>query len=260
MIKTLGNPENKRYTGDTAGLRKLESQGMRLTYSVCDMVSDVVYAPRSKRDPMPWAQVGGLESRLRSTEIVAVEEDPDVKPVNVIDSQDAVNRKEVGVKPSPRYVVQPYGRRRSTDRRSRFAVYDTVTELDVDNYTSRYAAQDKADRLNASGHSVEEIREASRHGETVALHQAACLPKCVHGRHLYKTLRAKSIPVCAEGATYGVWDDNDAGFVHAEDCAQDAVTWAAEQMDDEPDYELEILAVCREHTDQPANGCEECDA
>lgn len=276
MIKTLGNPEDKRYTGDTAGLLELLALDMRLTYSVCDMVSDVVYAPRSKRDPMPWVQVGGLESRLRSGEIVAVEVpegDDGMKCGNRIKYGRNVCAREHGhVGPhrdtamseahsfrwfdnegtpadetekqaTARYVVQPY------DRRSRFAVYDTVTELDVDNYSSRYAAQDRADRLNAPA----KVQDAQLAGERL-------FKVCVHGRRLYKTLRAKSVPVCAEGATYGVWDDNDAGFVHVVDCAQDAVTWATEQMDDEPDYELEILAVCREHTDQPANGCEECDA
>lgn len=144
---------------------------------------------------------------------------------------------------APRYVVVAYGRSKRA-----FAVYDTVTELDTDQFTSRYAATDKARRLN-EGEAPAPIAEPRND-----------LPKCIHGRHQYKTIRGHSIPRCEDGAQYGVWDSNDAGFLHIVDCAQDAVTWAAEQMDDEPDYELEVKAVCPDHNDQPGYNCESCNA
>ncbi len=240
MIKVLGAPGSKRWIGDTAGLVKLQTMGMVLRYEVATRHPEyaVRYQPRTQRDPMPWVQVGGLESRLRSTEIVAIEAD-------AFAAWEAAQAPAPEAPAAPRYTVTAYGR-----NTRHFAVYDTVTELDVANgFTSRYAATDKARRLNEAVDKVTEI-----------LTEPTGLRKCIHGRHQYKTLRAASIPVCAEGERYGVWDDNDAGFLHIVDCAQDAVTWAAEQMDDEPDYELEVKAVCPDHEDQPGYNCESCNA
>lgn len=68
------------------------------------------------------------------------------------------------------------------------------------------------------------------------------------------------VTCCALGTTYGVWDDLAGGFTYAVDCAMDAANWAAEQLEtgDPDDYEMTVVAVCREHAEQPAECCEEC--
>ena len=66
------------------------------------------------------------------------------------------------------------------------------------------------------------------------------------------------VPTCQSGTTYGVWDELAGGFTFAVDCAMEAANWAAEQLDDDPDGEMSILAVCREHEEQPADNCEDC--
>jgi hypothetical protein len=69
---------------------------------------------------------------------------------------------------------------------------------------------------------------------------------------------ALPIPCCAAGTTYGVWDDYADGFTFAVDCAMEAANWAAEQLDEDPDGEMSVKAVCREHEEQPADSCEDC--
>lgn len=194
MIKILGDPGSKRWIGDTAGLVKLQTMGMVLRYEVATNVPEyaVSYQPRSKRDPMPWVQVGGLESRLRAGEIVAIEADA-------------------------------------------FAAWEAEAEAEADKWIA----------------SIDQSLTATPSAP-------APLPKCIHGRHQYKTLRGATIPRCESGDRYGVWDDNDAGFVHVVDCAQDAATWAQDELYAEPDYDLRVMAVCPDHEDQPAYGCEEC--
>lgn len=66
------------------------------------------------------------------------------------------------------------------------------------------------------------------------------------------------VPHCESGITYGVWDDLDGGFTHAVDCAMEAANWAAEVLDEDPDNEFIIKAVCRSHEDQPAASCTIC--
>lgn len=181
MIKVLGNPENKRWTGDTKGLLELRSQGMELRYEISTGVPEyaVRYAPRTKTDPMPWVQASGLESRLRSSEIVAIdaevfaawEAQQDAKTDTWIASIDrslstktapgapAVSDPDQGcgavdaadldacghcadctpaVKPK-RYSVEAQG--------MRFAVRSLTGACGAPSFSSRYAAQDKADRL-----------------------------------------------------------------------------------------------------------------
>lgn len=225
MIKTLGNPENKRYIGDTAGLRKLESQGMRLTYSVCDNVSDVVYAPRSKSDPMPWAQVGGLESRLRATEIVAVEAQP-----------------EETVKPSaPRYITHSF----PAGPHSIFAVKDTVTQSDVASFYSRYAAREKADRLNSAPDA--ETKEAA----------LAVSGACGHGFAPWEGVTASVR--CEFGREYGVFGTE--GPISKRDCAVRAANDAwFDTNEDEDGIEYTVKVVCPDHEYQAKDTCEECDS
>lgn len=69
---------------------------------------------------------------------------------------------------------------------------------------------------------------------------------------------ALPVPRCEPGTTYGVWDELAGGFTFAVDCAMDAANWAAEQLDEDPDGEMTIKAICREHEEQPKDGCEEC--
>jgi hypothetical protein len=71
-----------------------------------------------------------------------------------------------------------------------------------------------------------------------------------------------SIPACESGITYGAWSEGAGGFVYSGDCATEVANWAADELrtlakDDDTD-KFEILAICREHDEQPANGCEEC--
>jgi hypothetical protein len=70
------------------------------------------------------------------------------------------------------------------------------------------------------------------------------------------------IPACEPGTTYGAWSEGAGGFVCASDCATDAGNYAANELrelakEDDTDT-LKILAVCRDHEEQPADGCEEC--
>lgn len=66
------------------------------------------------------------------------------------------------------------------------------------------------------------------------------------------------VPACQPGVTYGIWNENDGGFAHTRDCALRAANDAAEFLAEDPDGEYKVLAVCREHEEQPADTCEDC--
>jgi len=75
------------------------------------------------------------------------------------------------------------------------------------------------------------------------------------------------IPVpahCESGTAYGLWDEYAGGFTYAGDCryevAAEAVNWLTDPTADnyDPDGEYKVLAVCREHEDEPADTCTEC--
>lgn len=69
---------------------------------------------------------------------------------------------------------------------------------------------------------------------------------------------------CESGTTYGLWDEYAGGFTYAGDCryevAAEAVTRLTDTADDnhDPDGEYKVLAICREHEEQPADTCEDC--
>ena len=69
---------------------------------------------------------------------------------------------------------------------------------------------------------------------------------------------ALNVTCCAAGTTYGVWDRLAGGFTFTADCATEAANWAAEQLDEDPDGDMDITAVCRDHAEQPADSCEDC--
>lgn len=64
-------PHSKIWIGNTSELLRLQKEGRTLKYQAMGTFWDVDYAPRSPYDPLPFLQVGGLNSRLRSTEIHA---------------------------------------------------------------------------------------------------------------------------------------------------------------------------------------------
>lgn len=80
-----------------------------------------------------------------------------------------------------------------------------------------------------------------------------------------RAIELGTIPACEPGVTYGAWSEGAGGFVYSGvDCATDAANWAADELrqlakDDDADT-IQILAICREHEEQPANGCEDCNA
>jgi len=69
---------------------------------------------------------------------------------------------------------------------------------------------------------------------------------------------ALPVPACESGVTYGIWNENDGGFVHSRDCALKAANDAAEFLAEDADGDYRIVAVCREHEDQPAGTCADC--
>lgn len=174
---------------------------------------------------------------------------------------------------TPRYIVNQLGN-------GSFAVRDTVTDLNVAATGSRYAAQDKADRLGKEAAPASEICSCPRGESNVyrAHHRTVCAsgqqqadataerPKCGHGikdKCGGRATELGTIPTCEPGITYGVWSEGAGGFVFSGvDCAAEAANWAADELrqlakDDDTD-KFEVLAICREHGDQPANGCEDC--
>jgi hypothetical protein len=66
------------------------------------------------------------------------------------------------------------------------------------------------------------------------------------------------VPACESGVSYGIWNEDDGGFVHTQDCALQAANDAAEFLAEDTDSEYKVLAVCREHQDEPADTCAEC--
>lgn len=137
---------------------------------------------------------------------------------------------------APRYVTHSFMAGTTTV----FAVKDTVTKIDVASFYSREAARGKARRLNAA-----EIPAACPN------HPAVADERGVHAEAL-------PVPRCQDGPGYGVWDEGDGGFTYAVDCAMEAANWAAEQLNEDPDGEMTIKAVCREHREQPADSCMDC--
>lgn len=73
-------------------------------------------------------------------------------------------------------------------------------------------------------------------------------------------LSALPVPPCETGADYGVWTHDDAGFICTFDCALQAGNYAAELMAEDDEQYLEIFRQCREHENEPADGCAECSA
>lgn len=71
---------------------------------------------------------------------------------------------------------------------------------------------------------------------------------------------ANRLPVqsCESGADYGVWTEDDGGFLCTFDCAMQAANYAAELLTEDDDQELKILRECHDHPGQPEDGCEDC--
>lgn len=140
-----------------------------------------------------------------------------------------------------------------------FVVRDLVTELDVATASSRYAANDKADRLEAeaaqpaTGRAQTDLLAAVDFGE----------PKCVHGFYERPADRGAAIKACDRkppAVSVGVFSDE--GCVDFFDCAVQASDATArlnaeeEAPADDPAYRWAVL--CAEHEEQPVNNCEEC--
>lgn len=71
---------------------------------------------------------------------------------------------------------------------------------------------------------------------------------------------ANRLPVqpCESGADYGVWTEDDGGFLCTFDCAMQAANYAAELLAEDDDQELKILRECHDHPGQREDGCEDC--
>jgi len=71
---------------------------------------------------------------------------------------------------------------------------------------------------------------------------------------------ADRLPVqpCESGADYGVWTEDDGGFLCTFDCAMQAANYAAELLAEDDEQELKILRECHDHPGQREDGCEEC--
>lgn len=71
-----------------------------------------------------------------------------------------------------------------------------------------------------------------------------------------------AVPACEPGTTYGAWSDGAGGFIYTTDCAIEVANYAADelrQLAKENDTDtIQILAVCCDHEEQPADGCEDC--
>lgn len=92
---------------------------------------------------------------------------------------------------------------------------------------------------------------------------------CSHGRSDQRGELADRVTIplriCEPGVTYGLWDDYAGGFTYAGDCAHEVATEGADRLTNtendsyDPDGEFKVLAVCREHDDEPADTCEQHD-
>jgi hypothetical protein len=122
-------------------------------------------------------------------------------------------------------------------------------------YPGRYSADDVFDTKRDAIAYIRTIEE-----EKATVTEAATTPCPTHKVADERGTHAEALPVprCEPDTTYGVWDELAGGFTFAVDCAMDAANWAAEQLDEDPDGEMTIKTVCREHEDQPADGCEDC--
>ncbi|RSS95078.1 hypothetical protein EF903_05410 [Streptomyces sp. WAC05292] len=69
---------------------------------------------------------------------------------------------------------------------------------------------------------------------------------------------ALPLPPCRGGTEFGVWEEGAGGFVYAADCATEAGNWAVDLFTEDPEAELTVRAICRDHAEQPADVCEEC--
>ena len=69
------------------------------------------------------------------------------------------------------------------------------------------------------------------------------------------------VPPCDYiNATYGGWSRNEGGFVFVADCALEVANTVAEQLDEEPDDVWQILRICPDHEEEPAETCGPCAA
>lgn len=142
-----------------------------------------------------------------------------------------------------------------------FAVRDLVTELDVATASSRYAANDKADRLEA-----EAAQPATERAQTDPLAAVDFgEPKCVHGFYERPADRGAAIRACDRkppAVSVGVFSDE--GCVEFFDCAVQASDETArlnaeeEAPADAPMFRWAVL--CADHEEQPKDGCEKCAA
>ncbi|WP_035796435.1 hypothetical protein [Kitasatospora mediocidica] len=126
----------------------------------------------------------------------------------------------------------------------------------------RTDATDRLDQLRA-----ELDRTTAACGEQIERLRAHV--PCDHGRADLRGGYAERIPVparCESGVTYGLWDEYAGGFTYTGDCryevAAEAVTRLTDPADDDydPDGEYKVLAICRDHEEQPADTCEDCSA
>ncbi|MFI1408829.1 hypothetical protein ACH4Y0_02650 [Streptomyces sp. NPDC020707] len=165
---------------------------------------------------------------------------------------------------APRYVVNRLDN-------GHFAVHDTVTTLDVATRTSRYAANDKAARLEEeSGGSVDRmdavVRAAAgvsgpntdplpKRWPNITVDGADERPKCGHGFSL--KCGVTSQVTCEFGHEYGVFGDE--GPVDRADCAVQAANDAAfYTAEDDGDTEFVVKVICPDHPEQAKETCEKC--
>lgn len=146
---------------------------------------------------------------------------------------------------APRYIVHSF----LAGPHTVFAVKDTVTQIDVASFYSRYAARDKRDRLNADL-TARETRETQ-----LAQEFPTDGPKCGHGFAL--RVGVTSSVKCEFGHEYGVFGDE--GPIDRADCAMQAANDAAfYTSEDDGDTEYVVKVICPDHEDQPKDGCEDC--
>lgn len=146
---------------------------------------------------------------------------------------------------APRYITHSF----SAGPRTVFAVKDTVTQIDVASFYSRYAARDKRDRLNADL-TAAETREAQ-----LAQEFPTEGTKCGHGFALRAGVT--SSVKCEFGHEYGVFGDE--GPIDRSDCATQAANDAAfYTAEDDGDTQYAVKVICPDHEDQAKDTCEEC--
>lgn len=223
-------------------------------------------------DNSPWLKVAEQHTAPTAEETPAIEET------------------DVVTESAPRFVVNQLGN-------GYFAVRDTVTDLDVATTTSRYAAQDKADRLEAPAapryitHSFTAgatavfavkdtetgIDVASFYSREAARDKRDRLNADLAARETREAQLEKEFPTdgpkcghgfalrvgvtasvkCEFGHEYGVFGDE--GPIDRSDCAMQAANGAAfYTAEDDGDTQYVVKVICPDHEDQPQDGCEEC--